>query len=533
MTGQPTPSQPRPQPIPSAGSPAPTREIELKLCAPAADLLRLLDLDEVTSIATGPAQRTRQRTTYFDTPDLRLARGGIALRVRRVGNSRVQAVKTTGSAPGPASGKAGGGGAVAVRREWEWPIQTDTPDLSLLSELELDAALPDGALDRLGPVFVTDVQRTTVLLRPDPRVEVELAIDIGQVTASPPGAAQRHQPISEVELELKAGRMSDLLTLAAALHRRVPLHLSTRSKADEGFGLLTGRRPRSKPAGPVGLSPATTVAEAFRHIGRNALGQLLDNAPAFQADGDPEALREMAAATRRLEAAFVLFKDVIVHPRRDGLRHELRGLAEPLALARAWDRVAARVSGHGGGAAAGPLAAAVATARRTARLQALETLNGPAWTGWALGFGAWLEDGAWADGEGFAGTMREIAPTLLAKRLAKLEKSARKLPDGPTAKLWRRLQRLRYGIDFFRSLFPADRVRPVLAAVDSLRGPCKTLMDGHEAETLLADMRDGLPRESRAALRSLLETIATHRAEARAALPAAWADLRATPVFWD
>ncbi|QJE73065.1 CYTH and CHAD domain-containing protein [Aerophototrophica crusticola] len=352
----------------------PGREVELKLLVAPADLPRIGLLPEILAMADGPAVKQRLHTSYYDTPALELAARGVALRLRRQNGHRVQSLKTLGA------DTAGDAAGIAMRREWEWEITGDRPDLSLLAEGELARVFPADLADRLDPVFATDMQRTTLLLRPEPGIAVELALDLGQAVAQPPGKASTHRPISEMELELKSGRLVDLFRLAAVVHRKVPLRLSTRSKADLGFSLLTGESPKASPARPLGLTPVTTVAEAFRHMGRNGLAQLLDNEPALMAASDPAALREVAAALRRIEAAFALFKGVVASPRGDGLRQEMRELGQPIERARAWDRVAIRVMEprQRGRQTPRVLSAAVAGARRAARMEAVERLNSPA-----------------------------------------------------------------------------------------------------------------------------------------------------------
>jgi inorganic triphosphatase YgiF len=514
--------------------------VELKLLVAPGDLARIAGLPLVGEGAVAPPSPCRQHTTYYDAPGLILARRGLALRIRREGVLRIQAVKTMGGAAGDAA-------AVAVRQEWEWEIAGDGPDLAPLRRGELATVIPGEVVDALTPIFTTDIKRTAVTLRTATGALIELALDEGRITARHPGGGSAHAAVAEIELELKDGRLADLFDLARAIHARVPLRLATRSKADMGFGLLTGRVPESRPARPLGLSPVSTVAEAFRHIARNGLTQLLDNEPALAAGGDAEALREMAAAIRRLDAAFGLFKGVIGGPRAMGLRTELRRLGAPLEEARLWERVHDRWLAplmHDDRAPR-HLAAAVAGARRTARIAALEHLAGPAWTGWQLDFAAWLEGGDWlaeaVDGTEsatgvFARPMTDLAPTLLADRLQRVARAMRKGPaadgaEGPGKDadwprqwrpLWRRTQRLRYALDFCRAVFPPDRVRPLHGAVETFRRTLKQAADADQAldalKALAADGNAEMARDLRRVKRHLKAT----RDEARSALSPAW-----------
>ncbi|SNS88896.1 MULTISPECIES: CYTH and CHAD domain-containing protein [unclassified Azospirillum] len=459
------------------------QEIEIKLLAAPADLGRIADLALVRAMTKGEVQRGREYTTYYDAPDLSLARRGLALRVRRRGSLRIQAVKTLGL-----RGTADGAG-VAIRREWEWPVTGDLPDFTLLRGDGLEEMIPPALTARLAGIFSTDIQRTLIPLHLGDGVEVEMALDLGQALAlsRDTGAAaggQAHRIISEVELELKRGSIADLFRLAAALHGRVPLRLSTRSKADIGFALVTGARPGPTPARPMAITPITTVTEAFRHVMRNGLAHLLDNQEALVTEdgtGDALALRELAAATRRLDAGYGLFRRLIYTDRGDALRRELRRHAKLLEKARAWQRLALALANLDPDQRR-PAVGAVSQARAKALSRVRALLNAPEWTAWQLAFAQWLEEGEWTrqpHGCPFGTMMDEMAGPLLAKRIEKALLVG-SLPDPrqvpsleQAAKLARRMKYLRYALDYCRAVWPADRVRPLLDMVDALLVPLK------------------------------------------------------------
>lgn len=459
------------------------QEIEIKLLAAPADLARIADLALVRAMIRGEVSRGREHTTYYDAPDLTLARRGFALRLRRRGMQRIQAVKTMGL---PASAD---GAGVAIRREWEWPIQGDQPDISLLRGDGLEEMIPPTLAARLAGIFSTDIQRTLIPLHLGDGVEVEMALDIGQASAlsRDTGAAaggQAHRIISEVELELKRGSVADLFRLAAAIHGRVPLRLSTRSKADMGFALVTGARPGPMPARPLAITPITTVTEAFRHVMRNGLAHMLDNQEALVTEdgtGDAMALRELAAATRRLDAGYGLFRRLIHTDRGDALRLELRRHAKLLERARAWQRLAMAL-GDLEPDQRRPLTGAVSQARARSLDRVRRLLNAPEWTGWQLSFAQWLEEGEWSrqpHGCPFGTMMDEMAGPLLAKRIDKALRAGNLLDQrqpfglGDAVKLTRRMKYLRYALDYCRAVWPADRVRPLLDMVDALLVPLK------------------------------------------------------------
>ncbi len=521
MPETPSARKPRPAAPERAAAPSTALEVELRLTLATADIPRVETLPAVAALAAGPARRVHLQTTYYDTPDLALAARGVALRVRRGDGGCMQGIKTFG--------EAGGEGAIPVRREWEWAVR-DGLDLAVMGDPELAHLVPSDLAPRLRPVIVTDVRRTILALAVAPQGAIELALDQGQITATPSSGAPLHRPIAEIELELKAGRVADLFRIAGEIHRRVPLRLTARSKAHEGFALLTGRAPAAVPARPIALSPATTVAEAFRHIGRNALAQLLENEPALTAGADGDALREMAAATRRLDAAFGLFKDLLACPRGDGLRHELKRLRTVLAEARLRERIALLLTqaSQRGKALPPSLATTLAGRRRAARLAVTDLLRSPRWTAWVLGFAEWLEDGDWARAPRMDATMTELAPSLLAVRFRKVERKAGAGPDDgePPPKLRRRVDKLRYTLDFMRSLLPAGRVKPALGALTDYR---VALRDRAELATALALVREAAgsaPKDERAALKALERRLAKAAEAAGKEQPARWKALK-------
>ena len=153
-------------------------EIKLRLPAAAFDTLSHHALMENAT----PDQR-HEITTYFDTPDLDLARHGFHLRIRRSGTHRLQTLKTAD------------GHAVAKQRgEWEQPVETDTPDLAILADTPAAAALRDIGAERLRPAFTTDIHRTARLLHGEGDATIEAAFDRGVIIAG-----NRSEPVSELE----------------------------------------------------------------------------------------------------------------------------------------------------------------------------------------------------------------------------------------------------------------------------------------------------------------------------------------------
>jgi triphosphatase len=94
------------------------------------------------------AERRSVSSVYYDTPEQRLRRAGIALRLRRDGARWLQTLKSESTA----------NGGLAARAEWETAVRRGALDLRAFPAAEIKAAtgLDLGALaHRLQPVFET------------------------------------------------------------------------------------------------------------------------------------------------------------------------------------------------------------------------------------------------------------------------------------------------------------------------------------------------------------------------------------------
>jgi inorganic triphosphatase YgiF len=188
----------------------PTREIELKFLLDAAGAAAVL-----AALPPGETVVKDMVATYFDTDDHWLRRNDFGLRVRQTGVERIQTLKSM-------LGEDGG------RDEWEWPVETDAPDLALLATTP--AALPAGAA--LLALFTVSSRRTLRMVQADGAL-IELVIDDARVEAG-----GRVDAFLELELELKDGDLAALSTLAARLSAVADLTPTALTKAGRGYRLL-------------------------------------------------------------------------------------------------------------------------------------------------------------------------------------------------------------------------------------------------------------------------------------------------------
>ncbi len=193
------------------------QEIELKLrCDKSAVPLLVKKLSSLGD--------TRQRAltldnTYYDTPDLALHARAVALRVRRAGRRLLQTVKTAGTVSA----------GLSSRSEWETTFRGQF-DFSCVEDDALQGFLTEQAAS-LAPVFCTRFKRTAWHLN-FAGASIEAAIDVGEITV---GAY--HEPIHELELELKSGPRRALQSLHRELSTVATLSPTDDSKAQRGFAL--------------------------------------------------------------------------------------------------------------------------------------------------------------------------------------------------------------------------------------------------------------------------------------------------------
>jgi triphosphatase len=452
-------------------------EIELKLATSKAGLRKALALPWLRKMAGDGIRTQRLISIYFDTRDFVLRDHGVSLRVRRIGEQRLQTVKMNSSLP-------------MVRGEWEAEIDDDRPKLELVRRTAVAPILTDDIAQRLKPVFETHVERTVMPLHVAGS-DVELAIDDGRVAT-----ADASVDLAEIEIELKQGERGDIARLARKLAHAVPVTLGVRAKAELGYGLLEGTINDPLSAEAVGLGSSATAADAFVVIGLSCLRQVAANEFAVR-QGDPEGIHQMRVGLRRLRAALSLFKDMLQSKETDRLKDELKWLTEQLGPARDLDvfiskTVAPYVEDHPKRREFETFAHDLERQRSTGFAGAKAAVESRRFHRLLPDCALWLIDGDWRnDNDDLKRAVREHPATTfaqeeLARRTRKIVRRVRKLerldPMG-RHKLRIAVKKLRYGRKFFASLNPGGLRRKARRKAD------RALKELQSALGSLNDMR--------------------------------------------
>jgi triphosphatase len=296
-------------------------EVELKFLLPPAVRAQL-----AAEMARGSAtlERTSLTAMYLDTADRRLARAGIAWRLRREGRRWIQTLKA--------------GGTNALERFEHEVIRPDashdasvhagTPIGDQLIAL-LQRALADG--DELGVRFQTAVRRTARRIRTRGAV-VEVAFDEGRLVST--GSTQR---IREIEFELISGSTTAMLALVERWRKRFGLIYDPRSKSERGDRLAQGLPfPPLRKANRPKYSGDATATEAFGVVVDECIAQITRNAVGL-IEGDAaqrvEHVHQLRVGIRRLRSALRSFRGLTPLPPAD-LVEGLRSLFATLGMSR-------------------------------------------------------------------------------------------------------------------------------------------------------------------------------------------------------
>jgi inorganic triphosphatase YgiF len=380
-------------------------EIELKFSlspetgkALSAGLFEGVDGDELVS-------------TYFDTPERALLKAGAALRLRKTGNGWVQTLKA---------------GPNAVRRfEEERPLASAQLDPRLMSKRKF-ALATGGRRNDLRPVFETHVHRRARCLEREGAL-IEAALDEGEIIAG-----DRREAVREFELELKAGRLSDLLEAARPYVEAGGATLSLISKAERGYRLASGEGPAAGKFARPPLDFEGPAREGFQALAMATLHQLSGAIEHLRERASRESVHQARVALRRLKTFVGAFKGLVRDERRSTVKAAMDRLIGIFEDARTLDVLQASVleplAGPEPGAA--EFGEALAAARASAYADLKDALNGQAAAGDLFELVAWVLDGPWTRAsqptEGDP-ALADLAQRALAHRWKILKRRGRRL----------------------------------------------------------------------------------------------------------
>jgi inorganic triphosphatase YgiF len=422
-------------------------EIELKFEVAPRELRKL----KVVRYSRGrPPKEENLVSVYFDTPKHRLARNGVSLRVRHHGDNFVQTIK---------SGESNGS---FKRGEWEHEIKGDVPNLRKAHGTPLAPLLTKKLKRTLKPIFETHVHRTSLpICKNGSRIEV--ALDEGEVRV-----ARQSAPISELELELKRGKVADVFKLAREIGKVTPATLLLKSKSERGYDLIEDTPAKTVRAEKIRLRRGMSTMNAFRTIGSSVLRHIAANEAAVRRS-ESEGVHQMRVGLRRLRAAISLFSNLLGDQETERVKAELKWLTGKLGPARDVDvYVRNEIDPLPGTTPAGrgmkELAGALTSRRDAAFGKASAAVESRRYRSLLLDTLQWLETGDWAKHARYykQRPIERFAADIFARRTKTITKKAkriRELDSQQRHKLRIAVKKLRYAGDFFGHLLASRRAK--------------------------------------------------------------------------
>ncbi|MPZ15373.1 MAG: CHAD domain-containing protein [Chloroflexi bacterium] len=339
-----------------------TREVEYKFTVhPSFIVPRFNGEGGVT--ATRELSTLELTSTYFDTPDLRLARSGVTLR-HRLGETEEPV--------------------------WTLKLPNARRDAMVREEIDFQAAAgeeerpPDDAIDlalafhrgdRLEPVArLVTLRRRWSLLGKENEELAEIADDEVSIIENDRMMARFH----ELELEARGADEDRLSSIAGHLRRAGAMPAEPIPKAVRALGPRATAPSDIVPPPELDEDrPAGTVVKAALARG---VGRLVANDPRARL-GDPEGVHQMRVAARRLRSDLRTFEDLVDPGWKDALVDELKQLASSLGEVRDLDVMKQRLEIQADDLRdeLKPLFTELDRRERTAHSRLMEVLRGPAY----------------------------------------------------------------------------------------------------------------------------------------------------------
>jgi inorganic triphosphatase YgiF len=503
------------------------RELEIKFKIDSAGMQLALKSE---LLSTGAAETPSQtlRSVYFDTPSDDLHKQEIVLRVRTVGGMHIMALKSPRSlAEGPFS-----------RGEIEVLVQSPDPDIALFGAAiaaELGRIIGGRTLERK---FETQIKRGLHCLTFGTSL-IEVAFDDGFIVAG-----NRRQPLTEIELELKAGEEAALYDLALRLADSLPVRLDVLSKASRGFMLSTGETPKPVRAGVFQLPAEARLGDIVELVIASCLGQFVANWPALVETRHPDSIHQMRVALRRLRTALAFFKRILPCVEFDIFREEARRIASGLGPARDLDALRELVekgplAQHAQGESLEALLTTLDDRRVAAYAIAQEAIVDLSTTQFVLNLQAFLARQTWRRTLSGVEPPRLTEPAApfacetlerLHKRVLKRGQRLSQMPPEERHSVRIAVKNLRYAAEFFSSFFHG--ARSYIQEIGLLQDQLGAYNDAGSATRLLQDVAAAADPQAARAAGLVLDWCGRTTATADQNLENAWENFKQTRIFW-
>ena len=292
-------------------------EIEIKLIVSdeIEDVLNKLSKDQDVKLVS---QAFKLANIYFDTPDKKLRKWDMGLRIRVNDQHIEQTIKTAGQVIG----------GLHQRPEYNVDITQRTPQLDLFPQQIWPEDCDVSELQKdIKPLFSTDFSRHGyMMIYPDGNV-VEMVFDRGTISSN-----DKKVEICEVELELVKGKPELIFELASQLSKHSPCRFGIDSKAARGYRLAQGITNQVVPLVMVQVSSDDSLEQAYVKTISHGLSHWQYHIELFIEQHDILALREVKNGLQLIIKANELYQDFFANNELKVLTKSLFWLMDQLAF---------------------------------------------------------------------------------------------------------------------------------------------------------------------------------------------------------
>lgn len=280
------------------------------------------------------------------------------------------------------------------------------------------------------------------------------------------------------------------------------------------LGVL-GREPRGQGSKRVPeLDPEMPAAVAVRTVHRELLKTIRANEKGTRLGLDPEFLHDFRVAVRRTRSALTQVQDVFPEADTERFKKELKWLGRATGPVRDLDVYLLKLPGYRQalgervGPRLEPLGRFLAEHQELEQIELSEVLQSQRYRRLVTGWQAFLDRGSDDDAPNAHRPIREVVSARIRKLWRRVRERGRAITPETEASALHRLRidgkKLRYLLELFGSLYPADEIRPLVRRLKKLQDNLGDFNDYEVQQRQLETFADLMVDEDLAPVPTLL-----------------------------
>ncbi len=424
-------------------------------------------------------EKSRERVTYFDTFDWRLWGADLTLTSVRVGNGHRLHLTTKD------------GKTLEARTprlpDFAWNLPEGPLKEALRPVSDIRRLLPRARADWSGEV--------KAVLNEDGKTVVRILIRNGEARKPrTPGPAVLP---TRLELLPLKGYDGELARVASILRSSLGLQPSERTELAAVLEALECPAGDYSSSVDLELNPSSTAVEALREVHRSLLETMLINQEGIEKDLDSEFLHDFRVAVRKTRSANTQIKGVFPQDRVDHFLGEFKWLGSRTGPTRDMDVYLLKIPAYREALPEGvrdelePLVTFLEKKKGVAHGGLVRTLGSKRYRNLLTEWKAFVEEGGGGAGAADPSSgkpteeipdpaapnahrpVRDVASERIRKAYRKVLKKGRRIHREAPAEALHRLRidckKLRYLMRFFQSLYPDEKLKPLLKELKRLQ----------------------------------------------------------------